>query len=174
MASPAPPEGEGPRDYTLEIPAAVAFILLLGVTVILGGGELRWVRMVGAVVGVGSLPFVFLPMFTLRRHGGVSEGESYMATRRVVDQGLLGVVRHPQYLGYMMLAAAFSLLSQRWYAVVLGGTALVFFYLHACREEELLVARFGEPYSQYMNRVPRFNAPLGVVRLLVRRSSEMR
>jgi len=152
----------------MEIPAIIAFILLMAVTALLGEGDVRALRLLGALLGAGSLPLVILPIFGLKRHGEVPEGESYMATVRIVDRGLLGVVRHPQYLGYMAMAACFTLLSQRWYAVVLALVGCVFFILHTLREEKILLERFGDAYRVYMGRVPRFNILLGVMRRIRR------
>jgi protein-S-isoprenylcysteine O-methyltransferase Ste14 len=142
----------------------VSFILLIGVTIFLGEGEVRIIRLFGALLGLFSLPLVFLPMFTLRRHGGVPRGESYMATRKVVDRGLLGVVRHPQYLGYLGLAASFALSSQRWFSVALALLVGGFFFVHARAEEAHLRESLGPAYTAYASRVPRFNILLGLYR----------
>lgn len=146
----------------------VAVVLLIAVTVLQGEGDVRVLRLLGAVLGVASLPLVFLPIFGLKRHGDVPRGRSYMATLRVVDRGLMGVVRHPQYLGYMAMAACFALLSQRWYSVVLAVVGNAFFILHACQEEKSLLERFGDSYREYMGKVPRFNVVIGVVRWIRR------
>ena len=91
-----------------------------------------------------------------------------MQTDAVVDQGLYAITRHPQYLGYIFLACGFALLSQHWAAFLLAAAGSTFFYLQAVREERSCFARFGEPYEQYLWRVPRFNIVLGIVRLLQR------
>ncbi|MFC1661428.1 methyltransferase family protein [Gemmatimonadota bacterium] len=154
------------RDNPYEIPAALCMVALIGITVFLGEGAVRGLRLLGALVGVLSLPLMFLPIVTLKRHGDVKVGESYMATRRVVDRGLLGVVRHPQYLGYMMLGVSFALLSQRWYSAALALVGGFFFCLHAVKEEGMLAERLSPDYEHYRSRVPRFNIFLGLWRAL--------
>jgi protein-S-isoprenylcysteine O-methyltransferase Ste14 len=158
---------EGYRG-ALEIPATVAFFLLMAVTVAFGSGEIRALRLMAVVTGVGCLPLIFLPMFTLKRHGEVPEGESYMATTRVVDRGLFGVVRHPQYLGYILMGITFALVSQRWYSVGLAALGSVFFLLHTRQEEGVLQDRFGPEYVDYMARVPALNLLSGLARALRR------
>ena len=148
----------------LEIPAAIAFILLMAVTAVLGSGEIRILRLVAVITGVGSLSLIFLPMYTLKRHGEVDEGESYMATKRVVDRGLFSVIRHPQYLGYILMGITFALISQRWYSVVLAALGSFFFLLHTRQEERFRRDKFGPEYGDYMARVPGLNRLVGVAR----------
>lgn len=109
--------------------------------------------------------FIFWPFYLLARYGGL-EGESYMQAAVVVDRGLYAVVRHPQYLGYILLACGFALLSQHGVSVLLDIIAAVLFYIQAVREERACLAEFGEPYARYCCRVPRFNVILGLFRLL--------
>ena len=152
----------------LEIPAAISFILLMAVTAVLGSGEIRVLRLVALITGVGSLPLIFLPMFTLKRYGEVDEGESYMATKRVVDRGLFSVIRHPQYLGYILMGVTFALISQRWYSVALAALGSLFFLLHTRQEEVFLREKFGLEYADYMARVQGLNLFVGVARALRR------
>jgi protein-S-isoprenylcysteine O-methyltransferase Ste14 len=152
----------------LEIPAAIAFILLMAITAVMGSGEIRILRMVAVMTGIGSLPLIFLPMYTLKRYGEVDEGESYMATKRVVDRGLFSLIRHPQYLGYILMGVTFALISQRWYSVVLAALGSLFFLLHARQEETFLREKFGLEYADYVARVPGLNLLLGVARALRR------
>jgi protein-S-isoprenylcysteine O-methyltransferase Ste14 len=89
-----------------------------------------------------------------------------MQTDVVVDRGLYAVVRHPQYLGYILLGCGFALLSQHRVSVLLAVIAAVLFYAQAVAEERACLAEFGEPYARYCRRVPRFSVILGLFRLL--------
>ena len=100
------------------------------------------------------------------KHGRIGDGKTYMQTRAVVDQGLYSITRHPQYLGYIFLACGFALLSQHWVVALLAAVGVMFFHNQAVREERYCLAHLGEPYEQYLRRVPRFNFILGIVRLL--------
>ena len=137
-------------------------------SVILGPGPLRSLRIVGAVIGLVSLPLAFLPFFTLRNRGEPEAGGSYMDTTRVVDSGLYSIVRHPQYLGYILFMATFSLLAQRMLVTCLAILAVALMYLSAAAEESECSERLGEPYREYLRRVPRFNILAGVFRRLRR------
>jgi protein-S-isoprenylcysteine O-methyltransferase Ste14 len=109
-------------------------------------------------------------MFTLRRHGRPPAGKSYMQATVVVQRGPFALVRHPQYLGYMLFAVTAALISRHWTVVALAAAAVAAFFAHALREERYCLERFGEAYARYMTRVPRFNALAGALRLLRRRS----
>jgi len=120
---------------------------------------------VGFLVVGGLLPF--LPMFTMRRYGQAEGDTNYMHVSSVVDRGLFALVRHPQYLGYMLVNLGLVLLSQRWPVIALGGVAIVFFYVQAVAEERDLDRKFDESYREYRSRVPRFNLLLGLARYVV-------
>ena len=109
--------------------------------------------------------FIFAPFYLLTKHGGQKEGKTYMQSRQVVDQGLYAITRHPQYLGYMLLGGGFALLSQNWITGLLAVIGITCFYVQATLEEQYCLSQFGEPYSQYLQRVPRFNLVLGVFRI---------
>jgi len=158
-------------DYQLEPPKLFAWlasgvtISLIIVTQFLARGDNPYLRGVGVFVLLLAGVFIFTPFYLLTKHGGTKEGKTYMQTEIIVDQGLYAITRHPQYLGYMFLACGFALLSQHWVAVLLAVVGVTFFHLQAVREEKYCLAQIGEPYEQYLRRVPRFNIVLGIMRL---------
>lgn len=148
--------------------ASLATVLLLMASLFLERGENAPLRLVGVALLALSSLFIFVPFWLLASQAQSHGGETYMQTGVVVDRGLYAVVRHPQYLGYMLLACGFGLLSQHWLAVVLAVLVVVCFYLQGVQEEGYCLAQFGDAYARYLRQVPRFNALLGLVRLLRR------
>ena len=149
--------------------AWIAALAALGTIVLaefLPRGDSAFLR--GAGVGLLALAavLIFAPFFLLRKHGRVEDGGTYMQTRAVVDRGLYALIRHPQYLGYMLLACGFALLSQHWLVMVLGLVAVAALYFQGVEEERTCLNRLGAAYGQYMQRVPRFNLVLGIFRKL--------
>jgi protein-S-isoprenylcysteine O-methyltransferase Ste14 len=144
-------------------------VLLLVTGLFLERGENPILRVAGVALLALAAVFIFAPFFLLSKYGAGKKGKSYMQTGTVVERGLYRIVRHPQYLGYMLLACGFALLWQRWPAALLALVSVASFYVQANLEERACLARFGEPYGQYMWRIPRFNVVLGIVRLLRRR-----
>lgn len=123
-------------------------------------------RYAAPACALAGLLLAWVPMFTLRRHGRAPAGKSYMHATVVVQRGPFALLRHPQYLGYMLFAATAALISRHWVVVALAAAAVIAFYVHTGHEERDCLRRFGEPYAGYMKRVPRFNVFTGALRSL--------
>ena len=120
----------------------------------------------GWVLLVFSVVIILLAGREFRKKGGAPKGESIVHTRVLVDSGVYGVVRHPQYLGFILFVLALVLMSQHWLSVISGVLGSALFYKDVLREEQMSIEKFGDDYRQYMERVPRMNLLIGVVRLL--------
>lgn len=112
-----------------------------------------------------SAIFGWLPIFTFRRYGEVG-GRGYVHTTRLVDRGVYAIVRHPQYLAGVLLCIALGLITPHWTVILLGLASIPFYYVNTFSEERQNIAKFGDAYLDYMQRVPRMNFLLGIVRLL--------
>jgi protein-S-isoprenylcysteine O-methyltransferase Ste14 len=121
---------------------------------------------VGWVVWAVGMALVMAPIVIFPRCGGVSKGKSFVHTTRLVDKGIYAVVRHPQYLGGILsIFVATLLFYPHWLFAVLGIPGAVILYWSAKEEEKRLVERFDNNYRAYMQRVPRMNLILGIIRL---------
>ncbi|UCF20313.1 MAG: isoprenylcysteine carboxylmethyltransferase family protein [Gemmatimonadota bacterium] len=157
--------GDGPRRPWLA--GAIATVGSIGVLVsalLHGRGNHGVPHVLGTAALILSAVFIFSPFYLLKRHGGVQAGSKYFDTTAVVDRGVYGVVRHPQYLGYMLLVSGFALRSQSFWTVMLALCANVFFYVQARKEEGFCVQSLGNAYEDYLKRVPRFNFVSGFLR----------
>ncbi len=144
--------------------ASVNTISLIIASQFLARGGNPYLRYTGVSVLMVAGVFIFTPFYLISKHGSIKHGQTYMQARIVVDRGLFSITRHPQYLGYILLACGFAMLSQHWAVVLLAITSTIFFNLQAVNEETYCLAQFGEPYTRYLRRVPRFNVILGAVR----------
>jgi protein-S-isoprenylcysteine O-methyltransferase Ste14 len=117
-----------------------------------------------------SLYFGIAPIFIFRKKGGVDKGKSYVETTRLVDTDLYAIVRHPQYVGGILLSLALILISQQWFVIVLGIVSIVLFYLDMWAADQQGIEKFGDQYRSYMQKVPRANFVLGLIRLLKNRT----
>jgi protein-S-isoprenylcysteine O-methyltransferase Ste14 len=113
-----------------------------------------------------AIVLISLPMLALRRKGQVPPGESFVSTEALVDIGIYALVRHPLYLGWMLMYLVVLLFNPNWILAGVGILGVACVYGFTRQEEQLLIARFGESYRHYMQRVPRFNLPAGIIRLL--------
>ena len=92
-----------------------------------------------------------------------SWGILYEAQRRreLATSGPYGRVRHPQYLGFILIMAGFLL---QWPTLVtlIMFPILTWMYVRlARREEREALAEFGEEYARYAERTPAFFPRLG-------------
>ena len=120
----------------------------------------------GWVAWASGMVLVMAPIIIFPRRGGVARGKAFVHTTRLVDTGIYAVVRHPQYLGGILaIFFATPLLYQHWLFIVLGipGTMLV--YLGARQEDRRLIAKFGDDYKNYSQKVPRMDIFTGIIRL---------
>jgi protein-S-isoprenylcysteine O-methyltransferase Ste14 len=131
------------------------------------------IRNAGWVILWISAIFGWLPMITLKKWGDVPDGKSYVHTNRLVDRGLYGIVRHPQYLAGMLLGLGLALIVQHWLAGILGAVVTLLSYLDTFDEEQASRQKFGEEYEAYRRRVPRVNFLVGIWRLWVRKSMQI-
>ena len=126
-------------------------------------------RHVGWITMAVSAVFGWLPIFAFRKKGGVLKGRSYIQTTVLVDSGIYAVVRHPQYLAVILLSLALILITQHWLIAMIGVVAIVLNYLIALKADRELIEKFDDDYKRYMQKVPRINFLVGIIRL-VRRS----
>lgn len=80
-----------------------------------------------------------------------------MHTNRLVSEGIYSIVRHPQYLGYMLLTAGFSLLNIHWVSFLCCVAAVFFYNQQIIIEEKQMIEKFGQSYLDYMETTPKLN-----------------
>ncbi|MGY5853800.1 MAG: isoprenylcysteine carboxylmethyltransferase family protein [Candidatus Thorarchaeota archaeon] len=119
---------------------------------------------------IAGLVMMSLPRPTLKEKGEIPEGKSWVHTTTVVDTGIYGVVRHPIYVGWALDALALMLISQHWITVLLGMLPFIVIVNYILVEDRDNVEKFGEPYVQYSEYVPKMNFLVGVIRYYRRRS----
>jgi protein-S-isoprenylcysteine O-methyltransferase Ste14 len=127
-----------------------------------------WLINTGWGVMMLSAIFGWLPIFTFRRKGRV-QGRGYIHTTVLVDHGVYGIVRHPQYLAGILLSVALPMISQHWLVIVPGVVAGVMYIVSTFIEEENSIEKFGDEYRRYRERVPRLNVILGIARAIRRK-----
>ncbi len=121
---------------------------------------------IGAFTGILGV----WPIIALRRRGAVPPGKSYTHTTVLVDSGIYAIVRHPQYLSFMLFSLFLMLVIQHWFVAAISVAAIALAYVgivpQADREN---LEKFGAAYAQYMQEVPRLNLLAGIVRRLRRK-----
>jgi protein-S-isoprenylcysteine O-methyltransferase Ste14 len=72
----------------------------------------------------------------------------------LVTSGLRQRIRHPIYLGHLLIISAWTLAGGTWAHIALWLLALATGAVMIRFEEEELVQRFGQEYREYQKRVP--------------------
>jgi protein-S-isoprenylcysteine O-methyltransferase Ste14 len=74
----------------------------------------------------------------------------------LVTTGIYGLVRHPMYSGFWLMALAQVLLLPNWIAGPAGLVGFgILFFGRVRREEEMMITAFGDEYRAYMARTAR-------------------
>ena len=87
---------------------------------------------------------------------GVPEIERDQASRKLLDQGIYGRVRHPRYVSVTFGMLAMAFFANYLTIWLLIPATVVSLFLIATLEERELVASMGERYREYQARVPMF------------------
>ena len=122
----------------------------------------------GWILALIGLSFFLATALYFPRKGEPQEGKSSMDVTALVDSGLYGIVRHPQYLGCIVMMFVSVLFSQHWLTVIIGLPIAVWISTEIPKEEKGLIIKFGDDYKRYMERVPRLNPLLWIIRFLKR------
>jgi protein-S-isoprenylcysteine O-methyltransferase Ste14 len=113
-----------------------------------------WLRWAGiAAVALGGVTIIW----TVRTLGpNLTDTVVTRQHHTLVVAGPYRWVRHPFYLSIALLFGGFGLGAANWLLLAGGVLAVTLLVLRTDREEERLVARFGEAYTDYMRHTGRF------------------
>jgi protein-S-isoprenylcysteine O-methyltransferase Ste14 len=156
------------NPYIYDLIASILSFAIIILSNILPRGENNYLKIAGVCLLVVAASIWVLPFIHLKKYGNVNEGDNYYETNKVVEKGIYGIVRHPQYLAYILLTIGFTLLSQNWIIVIISVFTVSLFYIYTVQEENELRNRFGDAYQEYCMRVPRFNLIAGTIHRLWR------
>lgn len=146
------------KDNLLMIVLGIIFIINMMIIFGFNYSTLGLVITGLVILGIGILVFI-LSVYTLYKKGRKS----------VVDSGIYSIVRHPMYLGAMIMF--FSHIFFNHSLVVIFDTiiALVCCYLIMVYADLRNIEIFGVEYKVYMKQVPRMNFVKGIINILRRK-----
>ena len=162
-------------DFVPVTVVSILFIsqIIVGIYLLSGVSQIEILAYFGVGLYVFSgLVFGWLPVIEFRKKGGVKRGKSYIHTTQLVDTGIYSIVRHPQYVTFILWAIAGMLLFQHWIVVLLGIPVFPLTYIDLIKADKDAIEKFGDDYKRYMERVPRMNSLIGIRRLLRRRRKQ--
>jgi protein-S-isoprenylcysteine O-methyltransferase Ste14 len=112
---------------------------------------------VGALLFFPGLGLVLWGRLALGRLYFVSSslGAQLYAGHRLVTHGPYALLRHPMYLGILLVGLGGLLIYRTWTMLFVALNFLVLL-VRAWREEQVLAAEFGVQWEEYCRRVPRW------------------
>ncbi len=157
--------------YLLSSIASVLTIVQIALAFFLYGEVSESIEWLGWICLWTSAIFGVLPVITFRRKGGVPKGKSYIKTTRLVDTGIYAIVRHPQGgTAWLLINLGVMLVTWHWASMALGLLSMGLAYADTFKADQYCMEKFGDAYQRYMQKVPRVNFVIGIVRLLRHRS----
>ncbi len=124
------------------------------------------VGILGWIIWLLGLILAFSPNIVFKNRGGVAKGKSYIHTTKLVNDGIYGLIRHPQYTGGMVIAFSMCLIVQMPLTYILAIIAMNIAYFSMVFEEKRLIIKFASQYENYKIEVPRVNLLIGLIRKL--------
>ncbi len=110
----------------------------------------EWSRWFGLAMFLGAGIIVIVALCTLGKNYSVFV--TIQEQHRLVQSGIYGVVRHPIYLGNLLLWPGACLVFRSWLVVPAFIFFLLFAVLRATQEERILAEHFGPEYEAYCRR----------------------
>ena len=110
-----------------------------------------WLRWIGVCLGALTIPSAWWLFSNLGRN--VSETVLTKADHELVTTGPYQWVRHPLYTTAGAMFIAIGLMAANWFILLFAGLIVVLVRLLVVpREEQALIAKFGDDYRAYMKR----------------------
>jgi len=153
-AGPPPVKGDAGGGWlfrhrtALPLPIAIAILAIPA-----GNAAAPALTAVGVAV---TLTGEAIRLWGVRNIGAISRTRSERLGP-LVHTGPFGYVRNPLYIGNVLLWVGFALAARLWWLAPIAFALLAIEYHFIVRwEEQLLLQRIGDPYRDYVARVPRW------------------
>ena len=109
---------------------------------------------VGAVLVVIGLIIRILSILTLKRSFTYSVAQ--VEDQKLIDTGLYKFIRHPGYLGQLLIFLGLAVALSNWLSILLMMIPVTIGYIYRISvEEKFMAAQMGETYLNYQKRTKR-------------------
>ncbi len=113
-----------------------------------------WLRWTGVGVGLNGGLLIIWTFSTLGKN--LTDTVVTRKEHTLVTTGPYRWIRHPFYVAGALAVLGNSLAAANWYLFATGGMAILLLAIRSRKEEENLIARFGDDYRNYAQRTGRF------------------
>ena len=127
------------------------------------------IQILGIFLLLSALILIPIPLLLFPKKREENEHNHFFDVPQLINTGIYGVIRHPQYLGWAFIMIGLIFLRQEFIGAIFGCLGLVLLNYCAKIEENNLVIKFGEEYEIYQSNVPRWNIIFGIYRYFLKR-----
>lgn len=102
-----------------------------------------------------SLPLIMLGAWIAIRGVKATKlevAETHCMLKKLETTGAYSIVRHPQYLGWILAHIGMSIFLSVWYSTLFTPILIVLIYLISKKEEDELTKEFGKEYEDYQKK----------------------
>lgn len=135
------------------ISIAVYFFLLFAIGNPLG---FPYFEYIGWILLGSGIFLILVSSYALIRNRG----------KGLIDWGIYGIVRHPMYVGAILIFLSWTFLLPHWLTLLLTLTNIAIVYWFILQADRQNIGLFGSQYEQYMESVPRVNILAGFLKSL--------
>jgi protein-S-isoprenylcysteine O-methyltransferase Ste14 len=109
---------------------------------------------IGVVLIVIGLIIRILSILTLKQHFTYSVAT--IENHKLIETGLYKSIRHPGYLGQLLIFIGISTSLSNWLSIILMAIPIAIGYIYRMRtEERFMIEQIGDDYLNYKNRTKR-------------------
>lgn len=114
-----------------------------------------WLRWVGVVAGLGTLPMIYWVMISIGKN--VSETVRTKEGHTLVSHGPYRWIRHPLYTVATLAFVSLGVVASNWFIMAIALVAFLGIAIFVVpKEENELVHKFGAAYQEYQLRTGKF------------------
>ena len=135
-------------SYRNYVPATIVSLLFIS-QIVNGAYVPSEVNQIAIMAYAGEVLYVLsgvlfglLPVFEFRKQGRVIRGKSYIHTTKLVETGIYSIVRHPQYVTFILWAIAGIFLFQHWIIIVIGILIIPLTYIDILKADDNAIEMF--------------------------------
>ena len=89
---------------------------------------------------------------------------AHQVKETLIQSGIYAYVRHPEFLGHMLIITSLTLMAQHPISVAIGVVLLLLLCIEIVEEDKRNIEKFGDAYRDYMRKVPRINLLAGIIK----------
>ncbi len=109
---------------------------------------------VGVVTALAGLMIRVRSILTLKQYFTYSVAQT--ENHKLIETGIYKIIRHPGYLGQLMIFAGIAISLSNWLAVLLMMVPIAIGYVYRIKvEEDFMIEQMGESYLSYQKRTKR-------------------